>query len=40
MISWFLGEAAVSTQDTMTGAMCTTVYQADVNLDRKFDAKR
>lgn len=39
VISWFLGEAAVSTQDTMTGAMCTTIYRADVNLDRKFDEK-
>ena len=39
VISWFLGEAVVSTQDTMTGAMCTTVYRADVNLDRKFDEK-
>lgn len=39
VISWFLGEAAVSTLDTMTGAMCTTVYRADVNLDRKFDEK-
>ena len=39
VISWFLGEAAVSTLDTMTGAMCTTVYRADLNLDRKFDEK-
>jgi len=39
VISWFLGEAEVSTVDTMTGAMCTTVYRADVNLDRKFDEK-
>ena len=37
VIAWFLGETAVSTYDTMTGAMCTTIYRADVNRDRKFD---
>ena len=37
VISWFLGKAEISVKDTFTGAMSTGVYQADVNLDRKFD---
>ena len=36
-MAWFLGEASISVTDNMTGAMCTTVYRADVNRDRKFD---
>ncbi len=38
-IAWFLGEASLSQTDDMTGAMCTTTYRADVNLDRVFDEK-
>ena len=38
-MAWFLGEASISVTDNMTGAMCTTVYRADVNRDRKFDEK-
>ena len=30
-IAWFLGEAAISGTDNMTGAMGTTTYRADVN---------
>ena len=37
--SWFLGEAEVSAQSTLTGARSTSHYQADVNLDGKFDEK-
>ena len=37
VISWFLGKAEISVKDTFTSAMSTGVYQADVNLDRKFD---
>jgi C-terminal processing protease CtpA/Prc len=39
VISWFLGEAALSQTDNMTGAMCTSVYRADINRDRVFDEK-
>ena len=38
VISWFLGESTLALKDTMTGAMCSTTYKADVNRDRKFDA--
>ena len=38
-IAWFLGKASVSTLDNLTGAMCTSVYRADVNRDRVFDEK-
>lgn len=37
-ISWFLGEAPFSVKDTFTGAQSTAIYQADINLDRQFDA--
>ena len=37
VMSWFLGETAVTTLDTMTGAQCTSICKADVNRDRKFD---
>ena len=36
-LSWFLGEAQVSIQHSFTGAESTTVYRAEVNLDRQFD---
>ena len=39
VICWFLGEAALSQTDNMTGAMCTSVYRADINRDRVFDEK-
>ena len=38
-IAWFLGEAAISGPDNMTGAMGTTTYRADVNRDGVFDEK-
>ena len=37
--AWFLGECSISNVDNMTGAMSTTVYRADTNLDRVFDEK-
>ena len=37
--AWFLGECCISNVDNMTGAMSTTVYKADTNLDRVFDEK-
>ena len=37
--AWFLGECCISNVDNMTGAMSTTVYRADTNLDRVFDEK-
>ena len=39
VISWFLGDASLSQTDNMTGAMCTSVYKADINRDRQFDEK-
>ena len=39
VISWFLGEANITMEDNMTGAMCTSTYRADVNRDRVFDEK-
>ena len=38
VLGWFLGDAPYSVKDTSTGAMSTSVYRADTNLDRKFDA--
>ena len=35
--SWFLGEAAISVRSSLTGAVSTGIYSADVNLDGKFD---
>ena len=37
VISWFLGEGSLFIRDTLTGAMSTTTYRCDVNLDREFD---
>lgn len=39
VISWILGEAEVSIEDTFTSAQTTMVYRADVNLDHKFDER-
>lgn len=36
-LAWLLGEASVGVENTMTGAMCSANYRADVNRDRKFD---
>ena len=37
VLGWFLGDAPFSVKDMSTGAMSTSVYRADVNLDRVFD---
>lgn len=37
VLGWMLGEANFSLRNTATGAMSTTVYQVDVNLDHLFD---
>ena len=37
LMSWIIGEAEISIEDTFTGAQSTLVYRADVNLDRQFD---
>ena len=39
VLSWFLGDASFSVKNMATGAMSTSIYRADVNLDRTFDAK-
>lgn len=38
-LAWLLGEASISMENTMTGSMCSAIYRADVNRDRKFDDK-
>ena len=37
VLCWFLGEAHTSIHNTFTDAQSTTVFLADINLDRKFD---
>ena len=37
VLGWLLGDAPFSVKDMSTGAMSTSIYRADVNLDRKFD---
>ena len=39
VLGWFLGDAPFSVKNMTTGAMSTSVYRADVNLDREFDEK-
>ena len=39
LLGWLLGDAPFSIKDMSTGAMSTSVYRADVNLDRVFDEK-
>lgn len=39
VLGWMLGEAGFNIRDTSTGAMSTTVYQVDVNLDHVFDER-
>lgn len=38
LMSWLLGDAPFSVKDTFTGALSTSTYRADVNLDRKFNS--
>ena len=37
--AWYLGEADLSVRSSLTGAVSTGIYQADVNLDKVFDEK-
>lgn len=37
VIAAFLGDGSISVRDTMSGAMVTQNFRADLNLDRKFD---
>ena len=37
LLCWFLGDAQLSVKDSFSGAETTTVFRADVNLDREFD---
>ena len=37
VLCWFLGDAQLSVKDSFSGAETTTVFRADVNLDREFD---
>ena len=37
VLGWLLGDVPFSVKDMATGAMSTSVYRADVNLDRSFD---
>lgn len=37
VLGWVLGEAPVSLKDTFSGAMSTTIYHVDTNLDREFN---
>ncbi len=39
VLSWLLGDAPFSVKDMSTGALTTSIYRADVNLDRSFDEK-
>ncbi len=36
LMGWILGDAPFSIKDTLTGALSTSSYRADVNLDRRF----
>ena len=36
VLSWMLGSAGISLEDTFSGATATTYYTADVNMDRAF----
>ena len=37
LLCWFLGDAQLSVKDSFSGAETTTVFRADINLDREFD---
>ena len=39
MLCWFLGETPFSVESPVTGARCTALYRADINLDHEFDEK-
>ena len=39
MLGWCLGVAPYSVQNTLNDALVTSLYRADVNLDRQFDEK-
>ena len=39
VLGWLLGDAPFSVKDMSTGAMSTSVYRADINLDRVFDER-
>lgn len=38
VLSWFLGDAPITVQDTLTDAISSSIYRADINLDHEFDA--
>ena len=37
VLGWFLGDAPFSVKDTFTGALSTSVYRVDLDLDREID---
>ena len=39
VLSWFLGDAPFSVKNMATGAMSTSVYRADINLDHEYDER-
>ena len=39
VLGWLLGDAPFSVKNMATGALSTSVYRADVNLDRAFDER-
>lgn len=39
VLSWFLGDAPFSVKNMATGALSTSVYRADINLDHTYDEK-
>lgn len=39
LLGWLLGDASVTIKDMSTGALDTSVYRSDVNLDHQFDEK-
>ncbi len=39
LLAWCLGKSSISLRDSFTGAVSTTDYWADVNLDRVFDER-
>ncbi len=39
VLCWFLGDGSFSIKNTATGAMSTSVYRVDINLDHEFDER-
>ncbi len=39
VLGWFLGDASFSVKNMATGAMSTSVYRADINLDHTYDER-